>query len=79
MPEHIEKIYKTYVNFSVTPGFSNVASISEILEKEASLNVPLYVKKDDEIHVTPQEAFAYLVEASSNLKNKMNALFEVFQ
>ena len=79
MPEHIEKIYKTYANFSVTPGFSNIASISEILEKDASLNVPLYVKKDDEIHVTPQEAFANWVEASSNLKNKMNKLFEVFQ
>jgi type I restriction enzyme M protein len=79
MPEHIEKIYRTYANFSIIPGFSNIASISEILEKDASLNVPLYVKKDDEVHVTPREAFTSWVEVSSDLKNKMNKLFEVFQ
>ena len=47
LPEHISKIYKTYKKFKNIENFSYVANLDEIISKDASLNMSLYVKNID--------------------------------
>ena len=78
MPEHISKIYKAYADFESIEGFTYVSNIDEIFNKEASLNVPLYVKNSshDEIK-NPSQAYNEWTNASNELKQSMNELFKV--
>jgi type I restriction enzyme M protein len=77
MPEHIAKIHNTYLSFETKKGFSYVADIGEVIEKEASLNIPLYVfgAKDDSI-LEPAIAYAQWINTGEELKKSMNHLFE---
>ena len=78
MPEHISKIHKAYVNFESVEHFAYVAEIDEIIKKEASLNIPLYVKStSDEIILEPTEAFIEWTKSSGDLKKSMNELFKI--
>jgi type I restriction enzyme M protein len=77
LTEHISKIYDTYCNFKNVKNFSYVANINEIIKKEASLNVPLYVKAlSDEVIIDPLKAFNKWSKASDELKETMAELFE---
>jgi type I restriction enzyme M protein len=77
LPEHIAKIHKSYISFETKEGFSYVADIGEVIEKEASLNIPLYVfgAKDDSI-LEPAIAYAAWINSGEELKRSMNHLFE---
>lgn len=78
MPEHISKIHKAYENFKNEEGFSYVASLEEIAEKESSLNIPLYIKgKGDESILEPSEAYNNWEKSGIELKKSMNELFEI--
>ena len=51
-------------------------NINEVINKEASLNIPLYVKSaNQEIILEPSEAYAEWTKSSVNLKESMNDLF----
>ena len=76
LPEHISKIYKTYCNFENIKGFSHVADINEILEKDSSLNVPLYVKNiSSEIFLDPSEAYKQWESSNNELNDSITKLF----
>lgn len=77
LPKHISKIHKAYTDFKTIEGFTNVASIEQIIAKEASLNIPLYVKNtDSETILEPQVAFDNWENSSNELKESMRQLFE---
>ena len=76
MPEHISKIHNAYENFETVEHFTHVAEIDEIITKEASLNIPLYVKSaNQEIILEPSEAYSEWIKSSDDLKESMNDLF----
>ena len=78
MPEHISKIYKAFESFESKEHFSYVANIDEIIKKEASLNIPLYVKSvSDEIILEPSVAYENWNASSNELKKSMNAMFNI--
>lgn len=80
LPKHIEKIYKAYLKFDTEEGFTYIACESEIIEKESSLNIPLYVKgKTNETISSPTEAYEKWEKSSKELKSTMVKLFEVLK
>lgn len=75
---HIEKIHSCFEHFKDIDGFSYVAKIEEILEKESSLNIPLYIKGvQDESILEPSIAYEQWEKSSKELKKSMNNLFEI--
>ena len=78
MPKHISKIHNTYLAFETIEGFSHVANIQEIIENEASLNIPLYVEagNDDSI-LAPSIAYNAWGNSSKELKKSMDELFKI--
>ncbi|MEH6536651.1 MAG: class I SAM-dependent DNA methyltransferase [Psychroserpens sp.] len=78
LPEHIDKMHNAYQNFKTEEGFTYVATIDEIIKKDGSLNIPLYIKDmDGEIILKPQEAMEDWKKSSKDLKKAMNQLFEI--
>jgi type I restriction enzyme M protein len=43
-PEHQQRILAAYLAFDDQPGFAKVATIEEVLEKDATLSIPRYVR-----------------------------------
>jgi type I restriction enzyme M protein len=43
---HIKKIFDAYSEFEAIEGFTYIADVNEVIEKNSSLNIPLYVKKE---------------------------------
>ena len=77
MPEHIKTIHRAYLDFTSQPGFTYIADDGEILEKEGSLNIPLYIQNNDAVMVTdPSEAFESWNKSSLSLQASMECLFE---
>jgi len=78
MPEHISKIHDSYIDFETIEGFSHVANTQEIIGKEASLSIPLYVEagKDHSI-LDPAIAYNEWGKASKELKKSMDELFKI--
>jgi type I restriction enzyme M protein len=78
LQEHIDKMHNAYLDFKTEEGFTYVATIDEIIKKDGSLNIPLYIKDmDGEIILEPQEAMEDWKKSSKNLKKSMNQLFEI--
>lgn len=76
-PEHIRKIHKAYVDFKTEEGFTYVAEDAEILAKENSLNIPLYIKDiNGEVISEPTEAYEEWEVLSNKLNKSMAKLFE---
>lgn len=44
-PEHQQRIAEAYWRFMVTPGFSAIASLDDVLTNDGKLSLPLYVKR----------------------------------
>ncbi|MDC0943816.1 N-6 DNA methylase, partial [Candidatus Pelagibacter sp.] len=75
-PSHITKIYKAYNEFKNIEEFSYVADIEEIIKKEASLNVPLYVKNNgNEKIIEPLDAYKQWTDSSINLSQSIKRVF----
>lgn len=80
LPEHIERIHKAYIDFKTKEGFTYVAEDSEIIEKESSLNIPLYIKDvNGEVISEPSEAYSEWEKSTKQLKKSMAELFEVLK
>ena len=76
--KHIKKIYQAYQNFKDEEGFSKVVNIEEVLENNASLNMPLYVSNvDAEPQISFDEALEQWEKSSQALKKSMEELFEI--
>ncbi|MBP9886243.1 MAG: SAM-dependent DNA methyltransferase [Leptospiraceae bacterium] len=61
-PEHVDKIYHWYKSFQDVENYVKAVSISEIIENEFNLNIPLYVEKSVEDNLPSVE------QALSDLK-----------
>lgn len=76
---HIEKIYKAYKDHADKDGFCKVVPVDEILEKNASLNMALYVSNVDknQSKVSLSEALENWNSSSEQLTRSMDELFKV--
>ena len=74
---HIKKIFEAYKKFETEEGFCRVVEMDEILEKKASLNVPLYVSnvESNGEKINIEDALRNWEEAGKSLKESMNELF----
>lgn len=78
LPNHIDKIFKSYMDFETNENFTYVATIKEVLKNESSLNIPLYVKNTNtDLIVNPNVAYSNWINSSEELKKSMNQLFEI--
>lgn len=78
LPNHIDKIFKSYMDFETKENFTYVATVKEVLKNESSLNIPLYVKNTNtDLIVNPNVAYSNWINSSVELKKSMNQLFEI--
>jgi len=75
---HIERIYNAYRNYQDEDGFCKVVGIEDVLAKQASLNMPIYVSNVDtsQVQITLDEAIENWTESSQQLASSMNQLFK---
>ncbi len=77
-PHHIARILKVYKSFKSEESFSYIATIEEVIKKDSSLNIPLYIKtmkNDDDLGVN--QSFQKWEEASKILNDSMKELFKI--
>ena len=78
LPEHISKIHKAYTDFKTINEFTYVAEINEVIGKESSLSIPLYVKrKSDETILDLSEALKQWETSSNVLNQSMNKVLKI--
>ena len=67
-----------FENFESVEHFTYVAGMAEIIKKDASLNMPLYVKSaNQDLILKPTEAFLQWTNSSEDLKSSMNQLLNI--
>jgi len=81
--DNIEKIVKTYRNYSEMPGFSKIVSIEEVKRKfDYNLNVPLYVtplEEKESIDILKEyEELKRIEEEKSQLLEKIEQIMKEF-
>ena len=77
--KHIDKIYKTYLDFEAQEGFCKVVSNEEVLGNKGSLNIAQYVSNVDNSieNLSIADALGNWNESSDTLKKSMNELFQI--
>lgn len=75
---HINRIYNAYKAYKDEDGFCKVVSIEDVLEKNASLNMALYVSNVDTSveQISLDDALNNWTESSEQLKASMEKLFK---
>lgn len=75
---HIDKVFKSYQNFTDEEGLCKVVSKEEVLNNNGSLNIAQYVSNVDAEHIqiSLDEALAKWEKSSTELKKSMNELFQ---
>ncbi|KXO13111.1 Type I restriction-modification system, DNA-methyltransferase subunit M [Moritella sp. JT01] len=76
---HIDKIFKSYSDYTDLDGFSRVVSNEDIMKNDGSLLVTNYIKStriSDVSTIKFEDVFAKWNENSTALKSSMNSLFE---
>ncbi|MDB4137235.1 type I restriction-modification system subunit M [Gammaproteobacteria bacterium] len=74
-PEHINKLYQAFKDFTDIPHYAKVATLDEIMAFDGNMNINFYVKRDNsENEVDFKETLTNWVAASNDLKASMNAL-----
>lgn len=76
---NIETIFSAYNSFEDIKGFSYVATIDEIIQKDSSLSVPLFVKKDRDDSLCVNQAYKDWIYSSQKLRESFNGLREVMK
>src|SRR5690606_12848711 len=73
-PKHIQRIYRSYLNFENEEGFSKVVDTETVLANKASLNIAQYVSNvgQQKQKVTLSDAWDTWEESSKKLKKSMN-------
>ncbi len=79
--QHIQKIYNAFNNYEDITDFCRVIEIQEILAKNGSLNIPLYVSNvsNGNNHKKLNELFEEWQNSSANLNKSMNELFKTLE
>lgn len=76
--EHIQRIARTYTDFTVEDGFSAIATIDQISEFGSKLSIPLYVRtvgeKNNEESYTLDEAIDSWLRSSNEFKRSYEKL-----
>lgn len=62
LPEHIEKIFRAYVDRKDVEKYAHLASFDEIKENGFNLNIPRYVDTSEEEEIDLQAVFRELEE-----------------
>jgi type I restriction enzyme M protein len=77
--QHIERIYQAYKVFQDQDGFCKVVDIQDVLNHNASLNMPLYVSNvnNSDAKISLDEALQNWTQSSAKLKKSMDELFKV--
>lgn len=75
---HINRIYNAYKAYKDEDGFCKVVSIEDVLEKNASLNMALYVSNVDTSveQISLDDALSNWTKSSEQLKASMEELFK---
>ena len=75
-PEHIEKIYSSYRDFSSIEGLSKLISTEEIIINRSSLNISLYVNKyPSDSDESFEESYKDWNSSNETLKSRIHSLF----
>ncbi|WP_202602495.1 type I restriction-modification system subunit M [Vibrio toranzoniae] len=77
--EHINKIFNAYQRFEAIDGFTYIAEVEEVIEKNSSLNVPLYVKKERKKINDLQEVFQTWEQSGNTYSDIINSMEEVIK
>lgn len=79
--EHISKIHKAYKKYEDIEGFCKVVDIKDILSKNASLNMPLYVSNvvQNKVKVDFDDTLQQWQQSSEQLKASIESLFEILK
>lgn len=79
--KHIQKVYEAHKNFKDIDGFSRVMTNKELLEKNANLNISLYISKNEDDTELKQlsEIVTDWVDGSEELKKSAKILLEVLK
>lgn len=74
---HIKRIHAAYQSFCDEDGFAKVVDNEEVLKRNASLNMPLYVSNvtEAEEQISVSQALENWEQSSAALKESMNQLF----
>jgi len=76
-PEHINKLYQAFNDFTDIPHYAKVATLDEILAFDGNMNINFYVRRDNSANeVDFKTTLTSWVTASNNLKISMNALLK---
>jgi type I restriction enzyme M protein len=78
---HIDRIYKTYKEFTDVDSFAKVVSVEEIIENKGSLNIAQYVSNVDNgvDKISLEDTIAKWEKESQKLKESMNQLFQIIE
>jgi type I restriction enzyme M protein len=79
LDEHINKIFNAYQRFEAIDGFTYIADIEEVIEKNSSLNIPLYVKKEREKVDNLQAIFQKWEQSANTYSEIINRMEEVIK
>ena len=79
LSQHISKIHSAYASFSAINGFSYIASNDEVINKDSSLNIPLYVKRPRNEVGSIRDAFTAWESSSSDCIKIFNKICEVME
>jgi type I restriction enzyme M protein len=76
--KHIDRIYKSFLDFKGEEGFSRVVDNKTVLTNKASLNIAQYVSNvaQNDTIIKLQDIINTWEESSKTLKKSMNELFE---
>jgi type I restriction enzyme M protein len=79
--QHIDRIYKSYLNFKDEDGFSKVVSIETILENKGSLNIAQYVSNVEQKSnvMSLKDNIECWEKSSVSLKESMAELFQILK
>jgi type I restriction enzyme M protein len=78
--EHIQKIVEAYHAFVDVDGFARVVAIDEVLHHDANLNIPLYVRPNNNNGDREKplgEAIEEWQQSSDDLRRSMDDLFKM--
>jgi type I restriction enzyme M protein len=80
-PNHIQKIFTAYQNFTDIENFARLVDVEKVLSKNGNMAINLYVrpKNGDSDQVSFEETFAKWESSSEDLKKSMTQLFQILE
>jgi len=76
-PEHINKLYQAFMDFTDIPHYASVATLAEMMAFDGNMNINFYVKRDNSgSEVDFKEALTGWLNTNNDLKASLNTLFK---